>query len=78
MMATKPYNRYSYEDLRAAATAEDAQQIDIDTLGAWFHDYGGVYWNGEYYDADNGLRLRPVFEWDDELDQGHVVHYEFI
>lgn len=77
-MTTKPYSYYSYAELRAAATADTAKQIDIDTLGVWFHDYGSGYWNGEYYDADNGLRLRPVFEWDEDLDQGVIVRYEFV
>lgn len=74
-MKTKNFNRYSYEELRVAATATDADQIDVDTLGAWFEQYGQDHWNGECYDAD-GISLYPVIEWDDELEQGEAVGYE--
>lgn len=74
-MNTNPYNRCSYAELRAAATAPGAAQIDIDTLGAWLADYDPSSWNGEYYDAD-GLRLFPVYDWDEELDQGELTGYE--
>lgn len=74
-MNTKNFNRYSYQGLREAATAPGAEQIDIDTLGAWFNAYGYDYWNGECYDAD-GIQLYPVVEWDDDLDQGETTGYE--
>lgn len=76
-MNTRTFSRYSYSELRTAATSDDAQQIDIDTLGAWFDAYGQSYWNGEYYDADDGLRLFPIIKWDDDLDQGETVGFEF-
>ena len=76
-MKTKTYHRYSYADLRAAATGADAQQIDIDTLGAWFESFGETLWNGEYYDAGDDLRLFPIMEWDEDRDQGEVIRYEF-
>lgn len=75
-MKTVKFNRYSYEDLLKAATAPDAKQIAINTLGAWFDAYGSDYWNGECYDAD-GMSLYPVIIWDDETDQGEVAGYEF-
>ena len=70
-------NRYSYEELRAAATADGATEQDVNALGEWFERYGQTCWNGEYYDADDGLRLFPVVAWDDEEDQGEIVGYEF-
>lgn len=76
-MITNQFNRYSYQELRAAAIAPEAQQIDVDTLGEWFRLYGGTSWNGEYYDADDGLRLYEIVAWDDETDQGEVTGYEF-
>ena len=45
-MKTKSFTRYSYADLYAAATAPNAEQIDIDTLGAWFERYDWHDWNG--------------------------------
>lgn len=68
-------NRYNYAELRERATAADATQADIDTLGRWFDLYGSDYWNGEYYDAD-GISIYPVIVWDDETDQGETVGYE--
>lgn len=69
-------NYYSYQELRAAATAPGATQADIDALGEWFSRYGDRYWNGECYDAD-GLSLYPVEKWDEEAAQGEIVGYEF-
>lgn len=74
-MKTKTYNRYSYKELLAAATGKSATQTDIDTLGAWFSEFGSEYWNGEYYDAD-GERLFPVYR-ESEEDQFEVIGYEF-
>lgn len=53
---------YDYEDLRATATAPNATQADIDALGAWFQAHGQRYWNGAYYDADDGIRVFPVYQ----------------
>lgn len=75
MIDTKYYNRYSYQELRAALDAQNVKQIDIDTLGEWFDRYGDRFWNGECYDAD-GIEIIPVYEWDDELDQGEIIRYE--
>ena len=69
-------NYYSYKELRAAATAPGATQADINALGEWFNRYGDRYWNGEYYDAENDLKLYPVIEWDAEIEQGTVTGYE--
>lgn len=69
-------NYYEYEDLRAAAAAPGAPQEAIDALGEWFDQHGSRYWTGEYYDADDGLRLYPVYKWDEELDQGELLGYE--
>lgn len=74
-MTTNNFGCYDYNELLKKATAPNAEQIDIDTLGAWFSEYGTRYWNGEYYDADS-FRLFPVYDWDEETDQGEIVHYE--
>lgn len=66
----RSYPLTEYEELRSAATANDATQEDINALGKWFDAYGSAYWNGEYYDAD-GIRLYPIIEWDE------VTGYEF-
>lgn len=68
---------YDYETLRAAAIRPGATAEDLRELGEWFERYGMVYWNGEYWDADAGLRLYPIIEWDEELDQGTTTGYEF-
>lgn len=74
-MKTSNVSRYNYAELRERATAADATQIDIDSLGRWFELYGNDDWNGECYDAD-GIRLYPIVDWDEDADQGEVVGYE--
>lgn len=75
-MKTNFVSKYNYEELRAAAVSPNATQIDIDTLGEWFDCYGMDSWNGEYFDADNGLRLFPIYE-EDEDENFTVIGYEF-
>ena len=53
---------YDYDELRSAATAPNATQADIDALGEWFQVHGQRYWNGEYFDADGGVRVYPVYQ----------------
>ena len=72
----KPINRYSYEDLLAAAIAPAAEQDDINALGEWFESFGQQYWNGECFDAD-GRCLYRIESWDPEAEQGTVTGYEF-
>ena len=71
-----PYNYYDYKDLRAAAVKPGATQEDINALGEWFHLNGSDFWNGESYDADNGLRLYPVYQPIDD-DDSEIIGYEF-
>ena len=66
--------KYTYDELRAAATAENATQADIDCLGEWFEAYGQSYWNGEYYEAD-GVSLYPVYKETDP-DEFELIGYE--
>ena len=79
-MKTKPFNRYSFAELHAAATASGAEQIDIDTLAAWCGEYGNC-WNGECFDASlpsepsGTLQLFPVYSEGDE-DDVDIDHYE--
>lgn len=74
-MRTKNFNEYSYQELYRAATAPGAQQIDIDTLGAWFERYGMLdYWNGVCFNVDGRLCLYPIYGegWEDHLDDGDI------
>lgn len=57
---------YDYIELREKAINGD--QNAVNELGEWFSNYGGMYWNGEYYDADDGYRLYPIYEEVDEDD----------
>ena len=71
---------YDYAELRAKAVQTRAQ-ADIDALAEWFENYGSDFWNGEYYDAEDGLRLRLVeepesFDENGEADYWKVVGYE--
>ena len=67
-------NYYNYQEIRAAATAPNAAQADIDALGEWFQANGQQYWNGEYFDAD-GLRVYPVYR-ETEPDEYELTGYE--
>ena len=69
-------SRYNYQEIRARAGAPDATQADINELGEWFERYGGGSWNGEYYDADDGKRLFPVYQKID-VDEFELTGYEF-
>ena len=69
-------NRYEYEELRAAALAPEATTEDRLALLEWFDRYDTADWNGEYYDMDDGYRLYPVYEHDEENDQYDVVDAE--
>lgn len=68
-------DRYNYAELRAKAVAPGATQADINTLGEWFFQFGSD-WNGEYYDADGGKRLYPIYKQIDE-DDFETIGYEF-
>ena len=72
------YGRYDYAELRAAATAPGASQEAIDDLGGWFALYGRDSWTGEYYDADDGTQLFPLYrETSPGSDCWEVAHYSF-
>jgi len=66
--------RYNYDELRKAAIDNPTTE-NLEALGEWFNLYGMDFWNGESWDAD-GYELRPVYEWDDERDQGILIGYE--
>ena len=71
-------NDNDFESLLYKAIAPDADQGNIDALGAWFERHGISCWNGEYYDASapdepsGTRRLRPLYDDDEE-----IVGYEF-
>ena len=67
-------NYGSYGELRAKAL--NGNQEDINALGEWFEQYDDRYWNGEYYNADDGMRLFPVYEEVAE-DEWKLKRYEF-
>lgn len=68
---------YGYEQLRAAAVSKDATQSDINALGEWFAEHGSTYWNGEYYDAGDGMRIFPIYTEPNEYGDCEIVGYEF-
>ena len=75
-MKTNPITEYGYAELLKKATAPDAEQIDIDTLGEWFQAYGASYWNGECFDIDGVTAIYPVQEFDEETDCWEITGYE--
>lgn len=72
-------NRYSYQELRAAALSPDATQDDLNALGEWFEMYGHSApdaWNGEYWDVDDGNRLFPIYSEPTEDGDFDIIGYE--
>lgn len=67
---------YDYEVLKNKATDFNATQEDINALGEWFENYGMDFWNGEYFDADDGKRLFPIYKEAAE-DEYVLIGYEF-
>ena len=65
---------YDYAELRKAALAEQTEQA-INKLGQWFDNYGTQFWNGEYYDADNGVRIYPVYSEENEDGDAELTGY---
>lgn len=54
-------NYESYKELRENALKPNATQEEINEFGKWFSQYGDMFWNGEYYDADDGVRVYPIY-----------------
>lgn len=68
---------YDYKELREKAIAFNATKEDRMALLEWFENYGTMYWNGESYDMDGGIRLFPIYELvDEELEQYDIVDAE--
>ena len=55
---------YNYKELFEKATATGATRADRLALFDWFDQYSIDYWNGEYYQMDDGLRLYPIYVFD--------------
>ncbi len=53
---------YNYEELRAAALAPTATKEDRLALYEWFEHNDMSAWNGEYFDADDGIRVYPIYD----------------
>ena len=70
---------YDYVELREKAL--NGTQKDVNLLGEWFEMHGSHYWNGEYFDADNGYRLYrncdEKIDEDGELMSADIIGYEF-
>lgn len=52
---------YDYSELLAKATRKRATREDRLDLLSWFDTYGDRYWNGEYYELEDGKKLYPVY-----------------
>lgn len=50
-----------YPILLKKATKRNATRDDRLDLLAWFETYGDRYWNGEYYELEDGKKLYPVY-----------------
>lgn len=75
-MKTKNFDYYSFEKLYKKAISKKASQIDIDTLGEWFTQFGMMDWNGEFFNVDDVHELVPVYSDPDEAGDFEILHYE--
>ena len=73
----KYVGKYNYDELREDATSPEATQEDINALGEWFSQYGEMYWNGEYYDAEDGLCLYPLYKYNHDSGDVEYDGYTF-
>lgn len=51
---------YGYKEYRKNAIKNPTQE-NLKILANWLLLYGDSYWNGETWDIENGLRLRPHY-----------------
>ena len=58
-------NRYSFEELYAAASKTDSTVADRIALVNWCEQYDMSSWNGECFDLGDGYSLYPIYEEDD-------------
>ena len=68
-------NYYNYAEIRATALNSRTPEA-VNALGEWFSRFGDRFWNGEYYDADDGLRLFPVYGLDEDGEVSDLIGYE--
>lgn len=69
-------NRYSYEELKAAALSPDATPADLEALARWFIMYDMEDWNGECFKIDSTHDLYPVHGEATEYDEHPIVGWE--
>jgi len=67
--------KYNYQELRQAAI-DNPNAENLAALADWFSEYGGDFWNGEYWDAD-GYTLRPIYKDDPDSVCAELIGYEF-
>lgn len=69
--------RYDYAELRAAAIDNPTFE-NMEALADWLRNYDMNSWNGEFWDIDDGLRLKPEYGEEDENGCFPIVGYSII
>lgn len=69
---------YEYAELREKALSSTSTAEDRLALFNWMQDYALSYWNGEYFDIDEGLRLYPVYNILEETEEGDIIDLELV
>ena len=64
-----------YQTLRQKAIRY-SNKTNLQNLAEWFLNYGGQYWNGEYYDADD-YKLYPIYK-ETEPDNFEIIGWKLI
>lgn len=71
--------RHEFMDLIGPALGHKSEAVL--SLGEWCDNHGNTLWNGETYDVSRPCEpsgthsLRPIYRWDEKLDQGEVIGY---
>lgn len=77
-------SEYDFKELKEKALRFNATQEDINNLGKWLELYGDRLWNGEKYEIDDLLSLKPIqvpmYPDDVEMydEDGYIGDYETI
>lgn len=68
--------RYDYKELREKALAPNATFEGKANLASWIDNYDPYAWNGESYDLDGGITMRPVYGEPDADGSYPIIDYK--
>lgn len=67
--------RYDYKELRTNAINNPTFE-NLATLANWLTAFDPASWNGEFFDINDGLRLRPIIGEETENGIFPIINFE--